>query len=180
MNFPLQTNRLSITPLGVSDIAAFTSYRQDPELARYQSWDENYSLDQARALVASQAGITNPARGEWLQLAIHRLEDGLLVGDLALHAMEEDSEFELGFTIAKEHQRLGYAKEASQELLRHLFTDHSASLVIAQPDTRNTASIRTLQALGFKQNPERTWQEFFKGEDVTVSVFELWNMPELG
>ena len=53
------TRRLLIRAMKPQDLHAFVGYRSDPEVARYQSW-ENYTLAQGRALIdemtASQPG----------------------------------------------------------------------------------------------------------------------------
>jgi RimJ/RimL family protein N-acetyltransferase len=174
MSFPLKTSRVSIQPLGLDDLESFVSYRQDPEVARYQSWDTDFSKDQGKELIESQAGVVFPAPGDWLQLSIRELASGKLVGDLALHAkQDEDHTFELGFTIASEHQGKGFGREAAARLLDYLFTCVGARKVVAATDRRNMPSIKLLLALGFVQLPEQTWTEEFKGEIVTVDFFEL-------
>jgi len=42
--FEIVTERLSLRPFRVDDLAAFVAYRSDPEVARYQSWDSTYSM----------------------------------------------------------------------------------------------------------------------------------------
>ena len=171
--YPLVTDRLSIEPLAMRDLAAFVAYRQNSDVARYQSWDTSYSEEQAVALIDDQAGVLLPAKGEWLQLAVHSKESGQLLGDLAVHRIaDEESAFELGFTMAPEHQGKGYAREAAAKLLDYLFTSAGAQKVIACTDRRNESSMRVLLALGFEAVPEKTWTEEFKGETVTVDYFE--------
>ena len=174
MSFPLFTQRLSISPLTHADLEAFVRYRQNPVVARYQSWDTNYSIQDAESLVESQKGLGLPEPGEWMQLAIHLTESKQLLGDLALHRLEEnDSAFEIGFTIDPSYQRLGYAKEAASRLLAFLFGDVQAGFITATSDERNIASKELLAALGFSEIPMRAWTEEFKGETVRVNYFEL-------
>jgi aminoglycoside 6'-N-acetyltransferase len=172
MAFPLVTKRLSIEPLRFDDLTAFVAYRRDPEIARFQSWDTSYSEKQANELITSQAGVSLPSPGQWLQLAVHDKATGELIGDLALHAIEErDSQFEIGFTIAKQNQRKGYAFEAASKLIDYLFSQVEAKSVIAQTDRRNLGSIKLLTALGFQHDPTKSWTEIFKGEEVEVDHF---------
>lgn len=174
MTYPLLTKRLSIQPLALTDVIPFLHYRQDPDIARFQSWDPSYSQSQALELITSQAGVVFPAKGDWLQLALHNLLSGDLVGDLAIHSLaDQNASFEIGFTIAKPHQGLGYAKEAVFRLLSFLFQDKAASKVIATTDTRNESSIRVLSALGFEKKPQKSWSEEFKNELVVVDYYEL-------
>lgn len=173
MKYPLISQRLSIEPLSLADLDSFLRYRQDPDIARYQSWDPGYSEAQARELIDCQAGVLFPDKGEWLQLAIHLLDSGEHIGDLALHALEADSDFEIGFTLSREHQGKGLAKEAASTLIRHLFDVAGAKRIVATPDSRNLASKGLLAALGFIEDPARSWQEEFKGDVVTVEFYQL-------
>lgn len=173
MNFPLLTNRLSIEPLSSRDLDIFVRYRQDPEIARYQSWETNYSREDALQLIQAQAAETFPEKGQWLQYAIHLLKTQELVGDIGLHRLaEEEFVFELGFTVAREHQGQGIAKEAISRLMSELFEGHSARKIIATTDERNTASIKVLTGLGFLPNQAKDWTETFKNEQVRVLYFE--------
>lgn len=156
----------------LADLDEFVAYRRNETVARYQSWDVDYSLEQGRSLIASQIGITFPARGNWLQLGLRNREDGHLVGDVAIHNLgESEASVEIGFTISKPYQGKGFAKEAVSEVMAHL-REHNIPKFVASTDARNEPSIALLTRLGFSQIAERTWTEQFKGELVTVLWFE--------
>ena len=173
MPFPISTTRLSISPLELGDLEVFVGYRQDPQVSRFQSWDIDFSKEQALELIQSQAGVEFPALGDWLQLGIKEISTGKLLGDLALHALEQQHRYEIGFTLDTAHQSKGFAKEAAAKLLEFLFNEKHALSVEASTDRRNIASINLLKSLGFTEVPSRSWDEEFKGETVTVDVFEL-------
>lgn len=180
MVYPLLTERLSIQPLTMADLDEFVAYRQDPDIARFQSWDPTYSKQQGMELIQSQTYVSLPTPGQWLQLAIHEKSSGKLMGDLALHAIQDSNmEFEIGFTIARENQGKGFAAEAATRLINYLFSEIGATKIIAQPDSRNTASKRLLRSLGFEMDESKGWLEQFKGEEVTVEHFLLTNQSEL-
>src|SRR5689334_3250981 len=93
----LSTARLTIDPLTIADIDAFVAYRRDPDVARYQSWEESFTHDDARALIAAQPADL-PLPGGWIQLALHD-EKRLLVGDVAVHTLaDQPDSYELGVT----------------------------------------------------------------------------------
>ena len=173
MEFQLTTERLSISLLSPKDLEPFVAYRQDPVIARYQSWDTTYSSAQGLELIQSQATVPFLSKGEWFQLAIHSLSTGELLGDIALHVLEEADNFEIGYTLAAKNHGQGFAREAVAELLRYLFEDLTAQRVLANTDSRNQASINLLLRLGFTMVPSKSWTEEFKGETVTVNFFEL-------
>jgi len=174
MPFPLLTPRVSIEPLTMRDVDEFVRYRQDPEIARYQSWDTNFSAQQGADLVQSQVDVVLPATGNWLQLAIHDRETGGLLGDLALHAIDDvELTFEIGFTLATKNQGSGIAREAVRRLLDFLFDEVGAISACAHCDSRNSSSITLLLALGFDDRPAESWTEIFKDESIVVNKFEL-------
>lgn len=177
MPYPLLTQRLSIEPLGKQDLAKFVSYRQDPDVARYQSWDVSYSEPQALELLESQQNVSIPSAGNWLQLAIHNQATGELLGDLALHCLDQEGlSFEIGFTLSRENQGKGFAIEALKRLITFLFEELRAVTIVANCDQRNYAAAKLLLSLDFKKDASKNWNEFFKGEDVTVEHFVL-NSP---
>jgi len=172
--YPLLTERLTIEPLAHQDLKAFVRYRRDPEIARFQSWDTDYSELQGSSLIDSQVGILLPEPGEWLQLAIRESKYGKLLGDLALHRLaDEGNSFEIGFTIAAEFQGKGFAREAAYRLIEFLFRDQNDETIVACTDRRNTSSVNLLISLGFKPQPAKSWVEFFKNEHVTVDQYEI-------
>jgi RimJ/RimL family protein N-acetyltransferase len=174
MPYPLLTPRLSIEPLVLQDVEAFVGYRRDPEIARYQSWATDYSLTQAVELIESQHGIERPSSGDWLQLAIRDRMSGALLGDLGLHALQSsEGSYEIGVTLAAEHQGQGIAREAVRRLLEFLFDEVGATNVIASCDSRNVSSIKLLEALGFHGVPAKRWSEIFKGESILMEFFEM-------
>ena len=161
------------------DLDTFVAYRQDPDIARFQGWETSYSKNQALNLIESQAGLLLPEKGGWLQLAICSLVDQEHVGDLAIKSVEdEDSTFELGFTVAKKHQGQGFAKEAASKLMSYLGLEAGAKKFIATTDIRNSASIKVLAALGFQKNDSKSWTELFKNELVNLDYFEISLSPE--
>jgi len=173
MAYTLLTERLTIEPLSMAEIETFVKYRQDPEIARFQSWDTSYSHSQAQGLIESQNGILLPAKDDWLQLGIHLGVEGDLIGDLAIHRLdEEDIVFEIGFTLASQFQGHGYAREALTALMKFLFDEVGATKLEASTDKRNTRSIKLLEAVGFQRDQTRTFTEEFKGEIVTVDVYQ--------
>ena len=153
-------------------MAAFVEYRQDPEVARFQSWDTNYSNQQALELIEGQIGIVFPDLDQWLQLAIRLQANDELVGDLAVHNLG-DSKVEIGFTVSRPFQRRGIAREAVAALIDFLEREFGTRELIATPDRRNSASIKLLESLGFSEKPELSWWEDFKGGRVQVLHYAL-------
>lgn len=162
-----------LEPLAVGDIDAFVSYRREPVVARWQSWTTDYSIDDARTLLAAQSGWDFPPAGQWLQLAVRDLDRALL-GDLALHTRaDQPDSYEIGFTLAPAHQGRGYATEAIRVLLHYLFTDRGAHRVVAAVDSRNTASAAVLARVGMRPESRQVDADWFKGEWTTLDGYAM-------
>ncbi len=158
---PLETQRLTLRHFRDTDVAAFFAYRNDPEVARWQSW-EGITLEAAAGFACEFASGGPAPPGEWFQIAVaERATDGL-VGDCALKLLAaEPGVAEIGFTFAREHQGKGYAFEAVGRLVEHLFEGLGLKRIVAETDAENVRSSRLLERLGMvKVGSGTAW---FKG-----------------
>lgn len=147
----LTTDRVILRRLHEGDLEAFVAIRNDPEVARYQSWN---ALDQAtaQAFIAEMSRAAPGVPGEWFQFAIARRATDELIGDCALLRKGEDPrQAEIGFTLARHAQGQGLATEAVTALLAYLFQEHKIHRVVAICDVRNSGSIRLLERVGMRR-----------------------------
>jgi RimJ/RimL family protein N-acetyltransferase len=159
----LTTARCRPRPFRESDLPAFARYRSDPQTARYQGWDCPFTRSDAERLYRSIHSTPFGAAGGWYQIALAGLDDERLLGDLALHFINEN-QVEVGFTIAPEHRRKGYAQDALSALLDRVFLDWKARRAVAICDARNRPAAGLLTRLGFRQEAHFRENVFFKGE----------------
>ena len=169
----LRTPRLHLRPLTPDDIPAIARYRDDPEVARHQSWDR-YTEADARAMVESLAGCTPGTPGRWFQWGITRASDGLLLGDCGLKISGEEPRLgQIGYTLGRAHQRHGYATEAVRAMLDLAFHRLGLHRVSASVDADNHASLALLDRLGLRREAHFKKAEWFKGawvDDVIYAV----------
>ena len=146
---PFTTERLTVRAMRPSDVTTFATYRNHPEVARYQDWELPYTRDLAHQLIDEMDGINGPVPGEWVQLAIDA-SDGTLVGDLAVYLDADVRMAMIGYTMSPAHQGRGYATEAAGALIDRLFDRLHVHRVAATLDPANVASARVLERLGFR------------------------------
>jgi RimJ/RimL family protein N-acetyltransferase len=158
----LQGQRCKLRPFTEQDLPAFTAYRADPAVARFQSWS-SYSLDDARQLYAVLDRTVFGAPDTWFQIAIADRQHDSLLGDCALHFLADGQQIEIGFTLAPVQQGKGLAKEAVSLLLDYLFTQLGKHRVIAITDAENHPARKLLLGLGFRQEAHYVQNVFFKG-----------------
>ena len=164
MTIEITTTHFSICAFEFNDLPAFVRYRNYPEIARYQSWTD-YSLDDAVSMFEQMdyAQFSTPDRiGQWFQLAIREHDTEKLLGDLAVHFIDEQ-QVEIGFTIAPEEQNKGIATLAVKRLLAYFFVERGVHRITATTDSQNLASVRLLQKTGFRQEAHFVKNIFFKG-----------------
>lgn len=149
MNAPtLTTSRLLIKPFTPSDAAAVFAYRNDPEVAKYQSFHPA-NADETKAFILSEGRIFN-TEDSWFQLGIFHQEN--VIGDIGIHFIGPmNSQCEIGYTLARNEQRKGYAQEAVTAVMDYLFGALKKHRITASLDPRNTASIRLLERVGFRR-----------------------------
>ncbi|WP_430787444.1 GNAT family N-acetyltransferase [Virgibacillus flavescens] len=146
-----RTARLTLRRFNGKDTESFHSYRANPEVARFQSW-ENYQYHQAETFVNNQMKNNPNQPGTWFQFAIALAETNQLIGDCALHTLlDEPRIVEIGFTLAPEYQGNGYVTEAIHALLEYIFYKLEKHKVIAFTDVRNTKSIAVLERLSMRR-----------------------------
>jgi RimJ/RimL family protein N-acetyltransferase len=172
--FPeLNTRRLTLRRLEPSDVGQLYTYRSDPEVSRYQSW-EPASAQEVRAFIERLRTMDPLTPGEWFQVGIALRDTGELIGDCGLHVRADDRrQVEIGITLAPRFQRQGLAAEALQALLDFLFTRTDTHRVFCSVDPRNQACVRLLAKVGMRQEAHLVESLWFKGAWADDLVFAM-------
>jgi len=159
----IESQRLILRRFKDSDLASFMAYRNDPEVARYQSWDSCEERE-ARAFIREMESTRAGVPGEWFQFAIESKATQDLIGDCALRVDEhEPYRAEIGFTLARAHQGKGFASEAVSVLLDYAFDTLGLHRVVAIADCRNTPSVALLERVGMRREGHFLENVWFKG-----------------
>ncbi len=169
----LHTPRLILRRFRQDDLPVLLAYRNDPEIARYQSWSA-LSEDQARAWIrdASNGEPSMPGRG--YNFAVAHRERDVLLGDVYFTILwHEQRQAELGYTFARDEHGHGYASEAVAAVLGYAFTTLELHRVIAWTATRNARSIALLERLQLRREGT-TLRSFFRdGEWLDEHLYAM-------
>jgi RimJ/RimL family protein N-acetyltransferase len=140
------------------------AYRNDPEVARYQSW-EGISEPEARAFIQEQKEIQPGIPGQGFQIAIELKATGVLIGDcyFMINGLD-DLQAEIGFTLSHAYQRQGFATEAISCFLNYAFLTFNLHRIIAITDCENLASIALLERLSMRREGHFLQNIWFKGK----------------
>jgi len=160
----LETIRLRLRHFKDSDLPHFMGYRNDPDVARYQSW-EGISESEARTFIQAQKETQPGIPGHGFQVAIELKATCILIGDIYFTINELDHrQAEIGFTLSREYQGYGYATEAVSCFLNYAFLTFDLHRIIAIADCENTASVALLERLNMRREGHFLQNIWFKGK----------------
>lgn len=146
-----RTKRLFLRPIQFDDALALYQYRSDIETNKYQGWIPE-SIDEVRNFILNRVSSTIDISNTWFQFVIIKKYDSELIGDIGLHFFgAENKQVEIGCTIDRNYQKLGFAAEALFEIFRYLFQELNKHRIIASIDPRNIGSIKLVEKLGMRQ-----------------------------
>ncbi len=146
----LESARLVLRELELSDWPAVHAYSSEPGVTRYQPWGPNTPAGSRTFVRRVVAGRRREPRRDH-HLAVTLAESGQLVGTAALIVRSsEHGQGEIGYFLAPASWGHGYATEAAQLLLDFGFGRLGLHRIFATVDPRNEASIRVLTKLGMR------------------------------
>lgn len=166
----LHTQRLLLRNFTNADKEIFIAYRNEPLVAKYQGWSLPYTEEKAQAFIDEMKDIHAPKQGQWLQLAIEVKESNKMIGDVAFCIKADDiRQAVIGFTIASNYWKHGFATEALTSLIDYLFEDIQLHRIVADCDIENIGSWKTLEKIGFRR--EAHFVESFLMDGVYTSEY---------
>ena len=131
----IETKRLKIYPASEKQMEAFIAAQSAEVLkAAYSEM-----LDGA---------LTHPEQWEWYAMWMIELKDGTHIGEMCFKGIEKGNA-EIGYGIAEEYQKCGYATEAVSALVDWALHQPGVSCVKAETEENNIASKRVLKKSGF-------------------------------
>jgi [ribosomal protein S5]-alanine N-acetyltransferase len=144
----LDGTRIRLRAMTAVDIPRLFAQFSDPKVMRYWSRGPLMHVDDARKMFEE---IDRGVRaGQFLQWAIARQSDDLMIGSCALFAQNPaHRRSEIGFALSSAHWGHGYAQEALRLALEYAFTGLDLHRIEADVDPHNAASLRLLERIGF-------------------------------
>ena len=157
----LKTERLVLRRARPDDAAAFHAIMSDPRAMRYWSTPPHATLDETRDWVASmvERSAMEPCSDFVVEL------DGRLIGKAGCYRLPD-----IGYILHPDVWGRGYAREAMEAVIAHIFATRDLAKLTADVDPRNTASIGLLLRLGFAETHRArgSWQV---GDELCDSVY---------
>jgi RimJ/RimL family protein N-acetyltransferase len=156
MATPIQINtpRLLLRQWRDGDREPFARLNADPEVMRYFPGVQDRALSDS-SIDLWRAHITDHGWGNW---AVETLDAGHFIGFVGLTVPRRALPFmpcvELGYRLAREHWRRGYASEAARGALHFGFAQLGLEEIVAYTALVNTPSRAVMESLAMRNGDE--------------------------
>ena len=168
----LETERLRLRRMKISDAADMYCYASKSEITRYLTWDPHKSLAYTKKYLRF---ITSKYRtGEFLDWGIELKSEKKLIGTCGFTLIDvQNCRGEFGYVIGPDFQRKGYAEEAVKALLDFAFNKLELNRMEARVIEGNSPSCSLLKKCGFTLEGIGREEIFVKEKFENVMHFSL-------
>jgi len=148
----IDTPRLQLRPIAMTDVEDMWPHVSDPELARYVSWTAHTDRAETRGFI--QSALDGLAAGTDVVWAI--VHEGKLGGCIGLHGIKwmlrawRVDRGEIGYWLAKPLWNQGFISEATQAVTRWSFETLGLHRVTIGCIDENIASRKVIEKVGFR------------------------------
>ena len=145
----IRTERLLLRYFVPEDWVAVHAYASIPEVSQFDSWGPNTEAD-SRNFVADCIEFASRDPVERHDFAIIVSVENQLIGGCSLKH-QSITEASLGYAVHPDYQGKGFATEATLGMIDFGFRTLGLRRIIAQCDTRNSASYRVMEKAGMER-----------------------------
>ncbi|MDI9310679.1 MAG: GNAT family N-acetyltransferase [Limnohabitans sp.] len=141
----LETPRLYLRELNISDAEDFFHLNDDPEVIKYTG-DTSFShISEALSFLQNYNPYELYGYGRW---AVIRKEDEVFLGWCGLKYSPDLDEVDLGFRFFKKYWNQGFATESALACLKYGFEELGLEKIVGRAMGANIASIKVLEKIG--------------------------------
>lgn len=175
--FPvLKTERLLLRQVSPEDAGGLFMCYSDPEVMKYMA----APLDNKDAIAGILEDYTEGFEdGYNLIWSIVIKETGVFAGTAGFEEFSFlDGKADIGFTLLRSHQGMGYMREALLEIIDYGFQHLKINRIQTTVVPENTSSVNLLARLGFKKEGHMKQSVFFNNSFHDELMFALLNSRE--
>lgn len=166
----IQTERLTLRKMKVSDSASLFKIWSDPEITKFMNIDNFTDESQAVEMIKFLNNLSLESKA--IRYSIIELESNGIIGSCGYNSLDlSNSKAEIGYDISKDHWGKGYAPEVVQSLMDYAFNTLKLNRIEAKVEPENHNSIRVLQKLNFTFEGTMRKCEKSKGKFIDLSIF---------
>lgn len=172
-NMPeLETNRLILRRLVMSDIQNLFVVASEPEVTRYITWETHRTLDDSRRFIQMVHDWYD--RQEVLYWGVLRKSDLKLIGTCGIFEwVPRDARAELSYTLGRPHWGQGFASEIVSVLVKFGFETMQLNRLEGRCLLENSASAHVMEKARLTLDGVLRQQLYLKGAYRDLKVYSL-------
>lgn len=144
----LETERLRLRTWTLNDAEEGFRIWSDAEVMRYVGTGHPHrSVEETRGWLGRM--IAHQEQHGFCYWAVEEKKSGQLIGSCGVTYLKDEQQIDFGYTLAQSFWGRGYATEAAGACLRYAFKNLNLPEIVAGVDSRNVASQRVLEKIGF-------------------------------
>ena len=144
MNVTIETERLLIRPVTVSDAEEIYKWTSDPDVTKYMIYATHPNIEHTRQWLES----LNINDEDSYDLGFVYKETGQLIGMGGIVYRKEDDRWVIGYNLRKDHWGRGIVVEALNAIIDHVRKHREIKAIVGQFAIENTKSKRVMEKLG--------------------------------
>ena len=173
----LSTERLLLEPLAAAHADETWPRQNDPRMWTFFPQLRPRTLEHLRAIYERREhGAPNDSQ-IWLNYVCRGRADGQIAGEVQATIFARAQTAYVAYAIFPEFQRKGFAREAVCALIEHVRAGYGIARFYAEMDTRNQASYRLAESLGFVRVETHGSVENGRGIAADEFLYELTFRP---
>ena len=166
----LETPRLLLRHWQAEDLEDLYTYASVEGVGEMAGWPHHKSREESSVIL--ELFMANP-----LELALILKETGHVIGSLGLlwagQEEEEETQWEIGYALSKEHWGQGLMPEAVAEIMRDLFTETIVEVLWCGHFLGNYQSRRVIEKCGFHYWGSGTYQAKLLGKEFPNKKYRI-------
>ena len=168
----LETERLLLRPLRMSDAAAIFAYASDPEVSRNVRFRTHRKIAESRAFLRFvMKRYRSGAEPVW---GIELKADRRVIGSIGMVDWRRNHRrAEMGYALHRDSWDRGIATEAARAVVAFGFVKMDLNRIEAGCYPQNPASARVLEKCGFKFEGMLRQHEYIKGKFRDARLYSL-------
>ena len=168
----LQTPRLILRKLTITDAEDIFAYASDPQVTTYTSWEPHQSIDDTYQYL-NDFVFELYRSGKGMDWGIVEKESGKLIGTCGLYVETIHKRGTLGYALAKPYWGKGFITEASKAAIVFGFHVMQLQRIQAICEVEHVASARVLEKVGMHFEGILHNYVFDKDKSLNVKIYAV-------
>ncbi|WLR50823.1 GNAT family protein [Bacillus tianshenii] len=170
MNTELETKRLVLRQVKLSDAQTLFSYWSDPEVTKFMNIEPFQSLAQVEEMIAYLNELAEKEQAMRYTLLLKKTNQ--IIGTCGFNDVNfAHNRAEIAYELGRDFWRKGYASEAIPTLLDYGFHDLDVNRMEAKVEPQNVKSIKLLYKLDFTFEGTLRQYEKVNGTFIDLNMY---------